>query len=67
MKTLDDCIDKIFEKSVLVDSEEERELLKSAYHHLCDYKDILNKSVELTKEINTITSRWEMVKKANEE
>lgn len=67
MMMLEECIDKIFEKSVLCDNEEDRELYKSIYHHLLDYKEVLNKSIELTNEISEISNRWELVKKANEE
>lgn len=66
MMMLEESIDKIFEKSVLCDSEEDKELYKSIYYHLCDYKDILNKTIELSNEITEISHRWELVKKANE-
>lgn len=77
MKMLEECIDKIEQKMQLneilypqstsnKEIEEERELLKSVYYHLLDYKDILNKSIELTNEIESLSHRWELVKKANE-
>ena len=67
MRMLEDCIDKIFEKAELCDNETDKELLKSVYYHLCDYKDVLNKSIELSNEITEISHRWELVKKANKD
>ena len=77
MIMLEDCIEKIERKMQLNDIlyeqsvskkeiEEERELVKSIYYHLLDYKEVLNKAIELTNEINNISNRWELVKKANE-
>lgn len=66
MVMLADCIDKLFEKMSLSDTEEERELYKSAYYHLCDYKDTLELVIKMTNNINDISKRWELVKKANE-
>lgn len=83
MMMLEECIDKIEHKTQLSqvlypaltiegeeqakELEEERELLKSLYYHLLDYKDVLNKSIELTNEIAEISHCWELVKKANKE
>lgn len=66
MEILENCIDKIFEKSELSDNEKDKELYKSIYYHLCDYRDVLNKSIELGNEIGEISKRWELVKKAND-
>lgn len=66
MKMLEECINKIFEKSVLVEDKEEKELLKSVYYHLLDYEDILNRVINLNNEIDNILKRWELVKKSNE-
>ncbi len=66
MKMLEDCINEI-DKKIDLCSEADKELYKSIYYHLCDYKDVLNKSIELANEITEISSRWELVKKANEE
>lgn len=73
MEMLENCIDKIFEKSELSDNEgdcphvaKDKELYKSIYYHLCDYRDVLNKSIELGNEIGEISKRWELVKKAND-
>ena len=66
MIILEDCIDKIFEKANSTRYEVDKDLYKSIYYHLCDYKDVLNKNIELKNEIENITSRWELVKKANE-
>lgn len=66
MKMLEDSINEIYRKYELSDNEDERELYNSIYHHLLDYKDILNKSIELTNEITNISNRWELIKKANE-
>ena len=67
MKMLEECINEIFRKSEVTRYEDDKELYKSIYHHLCDYKDILNKTTELTEEIEKITNRWDMIKKANAE
>ena len=66
MKMLEDCINEIYRKSELADNDINKELYQSIYHHLLDYKDILNRSIELTNEITNISNRWELVKKANE-
>ena len=63
MILLDNAIDRIFEKSTLADNEDDRDLYKSIYYHLCDYKDILNKCNDLTSEINQLSNRWELVKR----
>lgn len=63
MKMLEQCIDEIFEKSQLTDNENDKELYKSIYYHLSDYKDILNKTIELNNEIENISNRWNMLKK----
>lgn len=65
MMMLEDSIDKVFQKAELCDNEADKELLKSVYYHLCDYRDVLNKSIELSNEITEISHRWELVKKAN--
>lgn len=72
MEMLENCIDKIFDtfsgqspKADLTDSKYDKELYKSIYYHLCDYKDILSKTIELNNEIGEISKRWELVKKAN--
>lgn len=67
MKMLEECIEKIFEKADLIDNDIDKELYKSIYYHLCDYKDILDRVIELNNEIDNISHRWELVKKANEE
>lgn len=67
MKMLEECINKIFEKAELTRYEDDKELYKSIYHHLCDYRDVLNKSVELTNEIYALQNRWALIKKANKE
>ena len=67
MKMLEDCINEVYRKYELSDNEDDKELYNSVYHHLLDYKEILNKSIELTNEITEISNRWELVKKANEE
>ena len=66
MKMLEDCINEIDKKINFNLNDNEVELLKSIYYHLCDYKDILNKTIELSNEITEISKRWELVKKANE-
>lgn len=66
MKMLEDCINEI-DKKISLCSEADKELYKSIYYHLCDYKDILNRVIELNNEIDNISKRWELVKKANEE
>lgn len=66
MKMLEDCINEIDKKINFNQNDNEVELLKSIYYHLCDYKDILNKTIELSNEITEISKRWELVKKANE-
>lgn len=67
MKMLEDCLNEIDKKINFNQNDNEVELLKSIYYHLCDYKDILNKTIELSNEITEISKRWELVKKANEE
>lgn len=67
MMMLESCIENIWRKAELSDNEADKELLKSVYYHLCDYKDVLNKSIELSNEITEISHRWELVKKANKE
>ncbi len=67
MVMLADCIDKIFEKMVLCEDENDRELYKSAYYHLCDYKDTLDLVIKMTNNVNDISHRWELVKKSQEE
>lgn len=37
MRMLEDCINKIFEKANLTHYEQDKELYKSIYYHLCDY------------------------------
>lgn len=66
MKMLEECINEIDKKINFNQNDNEVELLKSIYYHLCDYKDILNKTIELSNEITEISKRWELVKKANE-
>lgn len=66
MKMLEDCINEVYRKYELSDNEDDRELYNSVYHHLLDYKEIWNKSIELTNEITEVSNRWELVKKANE-
>lgn len=66
MKMLEDCINEIGKKINFNQNDNEVELLKSIYYHLCDYKDISNKTIELSNEITEISKRWELVKKANE-
>ncbi len=66
MIMLEECIDKISKKEEFSQDIDTKELYKSIYYHLCDYKDILDKSIDLTNEINEISSRWEIVRKANE-
>lgn len=66
MKMLEDCINEIDKKINFNQNDNEVELLKSIYYHLLDYKDILNKIIELSNEIDNISKRWELVKKANE-
>ena len=63
MIMLEDCIDKIFEKANLTHYEVDKDLYKSIYYHLCDYKDILKKCNDLTSEINQLSNRWELVKR----
>ena len=79
MEMLDNCIDKIFDtfsgqspKADLTDCEYDKELSpkagsrhKSIYYHLCDYKGVLDKSIQLGNEIENISNRWNMLKKAN--
>lgn len=67
MLMLEDCIDKIFEKADLTHYEHDKELYKSIYYHLCDYKDLLNKSIDLNNEIEEISNRWKMLQIANKE
>lgn len=67
MKMLEDCINEIDKKINFNQNDAQKELYKSIYYHLCDYKDILNKVIELNNEIDNISKRWELVKKANEE
>lgn len=58
---LEDCIDKIYEKAELTRYEQDKELYKSIYYHLCDYKGVLDKSIELNNEIGEISNRWKML------
>lgn len=67
MIMLEDCIDKIFEHANLTHYETDKELYKSIYYHLCDYKDILNKGIELSNDIIKISNRWELCQKAKKE
>lgn len=67
MKMLEDCINEIDKKINFNQNDAQKELYKSIYYHLCDYKDILNKVIDLNNEIDNISKRWELVKKANEE
>lgn len=67
MKMLEDCINEIDKKINFNQNDAQKELYKSIYYHLCDYKDILNRVIELNNEIDNISKRWELVKKANEE
>lgn len=64
MKMLEDCINEIDNKISLC-NDIDKELYKSIYYHLCDYKDILNKVIDLNNEIDNISKRWELVKKSN--
>lgn len=66
MKMLEDCINEIDKKINFNQNDAQKELYKSIYYHLCDYKDILNKVIELNNEIDNISKRWGLVKKANE-
>ncbi|TXJ31158.1 hypothetical protein [Brachyspira aalborgi] len=66
MKMLEDCIKEIDEKINFNQNDAQKELYKSIYYHLLDYKDILNKTIELNNEIDNISKRWRLVKKANE-
>ena len=66
MKMLEDCINEIDKKINFNQNDAQKELYKSIYYHLCDYKDILNKVIELNNEIDNISKRWRLVKKANE-
>lgn len=66
MLMLEDCIDLVSKKEELSIDNDMKELYQSIYYHLSDYRDILNKSIELTNEITEISNRWELVKKANE-
>ena len=66
MKMLEGCIEKIFETADLIDNDIDKELYKSIYYHLCDYKDILDRVIDLNNEIDNISHRWELVKKSNE-
>lgn len=61
MKMLEECIDKIFDLSTI--DEENKELFKSIYYHLSDYKDILDKVIDLNNEIGNISKRWNMINK----
>ncbi len=65
MLMLEDCIELVSRKEELSQDNDMKELYKSIYYHLSDYKDILNKSIELTNEITEISNRWELVKLAN--
>lgn len=67
MKMLEQCIDEIFEKSQLTDNENDKELYKSIYYHLSDYKDILNKTIELNNEIRGISERWQLINRVNKD
>lgn len=64
---LEQCIDEIFEKSQLTDNENDKELYKSIYYHLSDYKDILNKTIELDNEIRGISERWQLINRVNKD
>lgn len=66
MKMLEQCIDETFEKSQLTDNENDKELYKSIYYHLSDYKDILNKIIELDNEIRGISERWQLINRIND-
>lgn len=66
MKMLEQCIDETFEKSQLTDNENDKELYKSIYYHLSDYKDILNKTIELDNEIRGISERWQLINRIND-
>lgn len=68
MTMLEDCINKIFDtfsgqspKANLTHYEQDKELYKSIYYHLCDYKGVLDKSIELNNEIGEISNRWKML------
>lgn len=61
MKMLEDCIDEI-DKKISLCSEADKELYKSIYYHLSDYKDILNRVIGLNNEITNISSRWDLIK-----
>lgn len=67
MIMLEDCINKIFEKAQLTHYECDKELYKSIYYHLCDYKGVLNKTIELNNELGEITNRWKMLQRADKE
>ena len=66
MLMVDDCIDKIFSKAELSDSDDDKELYKSIYYHLLDYKDTMGKVVNLIDEVEEVSNRWKMVRKAND-
>lgn len=61
MKMLEDCINEI-DKKISLCSEVDKELYKSIYYHLSDYKDILNRVIDLNNEIANISSRWDLIK-----
>lgn len=65
MKMIEYCIDKIFEKAELSDNDNDKELYKSIYYHLLDYKDVMNKVIDLNNEIAQVSNRWNLIKKAN--
>lgn len=66
MEMLEDCIDKIFEKAELSNNDKDKELYKSIYYHLLDYKDVMSKVIELNNELEQVSNRWALVKKAND-
>lgn len=65
MIMLEDCIEKIFEQSNL--DSDNKELYRSIYYHLSDYKDILNGVIELNNEIDKVAERWALVSKTHQE
>ena len=69
MLMLEECIDMISDKIKLDSASEDvkKELFNSIYYHLCDYKDILEKSIDLTNELAEVSQRWSLVKQANKE
>lgn len=61
MKMLEDCIDFISFREDISNDVNTKDYFKSIYYHLNDYKDLLNKSIELSNEISLLTDRWELV------